>query len=327
MTKLDSIKVKVPNDCILGLGGRFITTNMVDSNKNELQNKSSLTTTGVLGFKSCIVDNRSQHTIFEFSAKILGPDYFEGIHLGTIQQVADTINNSKLLTIDPYKFIERAEVLKADVTDNLKPEITGEKLYNTLALLPISKKYKVTHYDDKKTTGIEWWGQQKTKRDRMILYDKTKSLIADKDLRKQPYAVKVFNDFKDVVRVESNHAKLKDLRELFGSTTLLDILGSNARVNHKRFTSITNKSTDIRLFTEFEGMKWNEIVKREGFRGICERCNMDWFLIDRFMRIHNTNNYRSVRPEMKAYYNTLNQNTRIVEFDVVEHIKQLLLVA
>jgi hypothetical protein len=327
MTKLDSIKVKVPNDCILGLGDRFITTNIVDAKENQLQNKSSLTTTGVLGFKSAIVDNRQQQTIFEFSAKILGADYFEGIHLGTIQQVADTINNSKLLTIDPYKFIESAEVLKLDATDNLRPEITGEKLYNTLALLPISKKYKVTHYESNTTLGIEWWGQQKTKRDRMILYDKTKDLIRDKELRKQPYAVKVFNDFKDVVRVESNHAQLKSLRQLYGSTNLLDILGSNARVNYQRFTSITAKTTDIRLFTEFDGMKWNEIVKREGFRGICERCNMDWFLIDRFIRIHNTHNYRGVRPELRAYYNTLNQNTRIVEFDVIQHIKDLLLVA
>jgi len=327
MTKLDSIKVKVPNDCILGLGDRFITTNIVDAKGNELQNKSSLTTTGVVGFKSSIVDNRQQHTIFEFSAKILGGDYFQGIHLGTIQQVADTINNSKLLTIDPYKFIESAEVLKLDATDNLRPEITGEKLYNTLALLPISKKYKVTHYESKTKLGIEWWGQQKTVRDRMILYDKTKNLIGDKELRKQPYAVKVFNDFKDVVRVETNHAKLKDLRQLYGSTNLLDILGSNARVNYQRFTSITNKTTEIRLFTEFDGMKWNEIVKREGFRGICERCNMDWFLIDRFIRIHNTNNYRSVRPELRAYYNTLNQNTRIVDFDVIQHIKELLYAA
>jgi hypothetical protein len=152
-------------------------------------------------------------------------------------------------------------------------------------------------------------------------------IYRDKELRKQPYAVKVFNDFKDVVRVESNHAQLKSLRQLYGSTNLLDILGSNARVNYQRFTSITAKTTDIRLFTEFEGMKWNEIVKREGFRGICERCNMDWFLIDRFIRIHNTNNYRSVRPELRAYYNTLNQNTRIVEFDVVQHIKELLYAA
>ena len=327
MANLDSIKVKVPNDCILGLGDRFITTNIVDAKGNELQNKSSLTTTGVVGFKSSIVDNRQQQTIFEFSAKILGPDYFQGINLGTIQQVADIINNSKLLTIDPYKFIESAEVLKLDATDNLRPEITGEKLYNTLALLPISKKYKVTHHENNKTSGIEWWGQQKTVRDRMILYDKTKNLIGDKELRKQPYAVKVFNDFKDVVRVESNHAQLKDLRQLYGSTNLLDILGSNAKVNYQRFTSITAKTTEIRLFTEFDGMKWNEIVKREGFRGICERCNMDWFLIDRFIRIHNTNNYRSVRPELRAYYNTLNQNTRIVDFDVIQHIKDLLLVA
>jgi len=114
---------------------------------------------------------------------------------------------------------------------------------------------------------------------------------------------------------------------LYGSRNLLDILGSDVKVNHKRFTSITNKSTDIKLFTQFEGMKWSEIVKYEGFKGICELCNMDWSLIDMFIRVHNPNNYRLVRPELRTFYNSLNHNAKTVDINLIEHIKQLLLVA
>jgi len=328
MTNLDSIKIQLPNDCLLSLGDRFNHTQSIDNKGRELQNKSTLTTTGLLGFKGVIVDNQKGVSTFEFSAKILGENYPQGINLNTITQVAENINNSKQLTVDVNRFIENAEVLRLDVTDNIRPEVTSEILYSSLALIPVNKKYHVDHYNTKTNLGVVFKGNQKTVRDRLILYDKVKDLLRDKELRKQPYAIKVFNAFKDVVRVESNHSKFKDLKQLYGSRNLLDILGSDVKVNHKRFTSITNKSTDIKLFTQFEGMKWSEIVKYEGFKGICELCSMDWRLIDMFIRVHNPHNYRrGIREELKAFYNSLNHNAKTVDINLIEHIKQLLLVA
>ena len=75
-------------------------------------------------------------------------------------------------------------------------------------------------------------------------------------------------------------------------------ISNDVNANQKRFTSITN----IKTLTEFDSMKWSDIVKRIGFRGICELCNMDWSLIDMFIREHNPNNYRRVRVELMAFY-------------------------
>jgi hypothetical protein len=45
------------------------------------------------------------------------------------------------------------------------------------------------------------------------------------------------------------------------------------------------------------------------------------------MRIYTGKNYsRDIKP-LQAWYNTYNQTTRIVDFDVIKHIKELLLAA
>jgi len=327
MTKLDSIKIEVPNDCILSLGDRFVNTQSYNSKDAQIKNISTLNGTGVLGYKSTLYDHIRGVSIFELSAKILGADYPQSIHLGTIQQVADTINDSKLITIDPYKFIESAIIHKIDITDNLRPDVLDKKLFNTLATLPVNKKYDVTHYNLKTNLGVTYRNKATSIRDRLIFYCKTTELIKDKELKKQPYAAKVFNQLKGVLRVESNHSQHKEYKHLYGSKNLLDILGSDVKVNYDKFTKLTNKATDLVLFPEFEGMMYKEIIRYGGYKYICESCNMDWQLIDKVMRIYTGKNYsREIRP-VKAWYNTHNQNTRIVEFDVIQHIKELLYAA
>lgn len=328
MTNLDSIKIEVPNECIIHLGDRFVNTTTTNNNANQIKNISTLNGTGVIGYKSTLYDHIRGVSIFELSAKILGPDYFEGITLNTIHQVADTINDSKQLIIDPYKFIESATVHKADITNNLKFDVLDRKLFNTLATLPVNKKYDVTHYNVKSNLGVTYRNKAKTVRDRLIFYCKTTELLAkDKDLRKQPYATKVFNQFKNVLRVESNHSQHKEYKHIFGSCNLLDMLSSTANVNYDKFTKLTHNKTDLVLFPEFEGMKFGEIMRYGGYKYICDGCNMDWQLIDKVMRIYTGKNYsRDIKP-LQAWYNTYNQTTRIVDFDVIKHIKELLLAA
>jgi hypothetical protein len=327
MTNLDSIKIEVPNDCILQLGDRFVNTQSFNSKETQTKNISTLNGTGVLGYKSTLYDHIRGVSIFELSAKILGENYPKGINLDTIHQVAETINNSKLITIDPYKFIETAIIHKIDITDNLRPDVLDKRLFNTLATLPVNKKYDVTHYNQKTNLGVTYRNKAKTVRDRLIFYCKTTELIKDKELKKQPYAAKVFNQLKGVLRVESNHSQHKEYNHLYGSKNLLDILGSDVKVNYDKFTKLTNKTTDLVLFPEFEGMKYKEIIKYGGFKYICESCNMDWQLIDKVMRIYNPGNYYRDIDEVRAWYNTHNQNTRIVDFDVIKHIKELLYAA
>ena len=326
MVRLDSIKLSVPNEVINSFGNSFITSQSVNSNGQILSDKMTLTNTGVLGFKSVITDNRNSSSTFELSAKILGVDYIEGINQNTIQKAVETINKTKLVNVNVNRFLDTAEVLRCDVTDNIKPEIVNETFYKTLSALPIAKKYHIDLYNTKRNLGVVYKGNQKTVRDRIIFYDKTFDIVRDKEFKNSPYAHKLFNDFKGVVRVESNHSQFKALQKHFGSRNILTVLKSPVKVNYNVFSRITDNTTDINLslFSQFEGMKFSSIRNFLGDKGIIEMCNYDWQQIELFIKVYNTNNYRHYKKTIRTVYNSLMQQQNKVDLNIIQHIKQLL---
>ncbi len=329
MVRLDSIKLLVKNDVINSYGNQFLDTRTNNGDGILLSDKSSLNKTGLNGFKNVIIDKRNDTASFEFSAKILGSDYFEGINQNTIHKAIETINKTNLIDLNVNKFLDTAEILRADITDNIKPEINGEIFYKTLASLPIARKYHTNLYNTKSNLGVEYKGTQKTVRDRIIFYDKTMDLIKDKSLRQSPYANQLFKQFQNVVRVESNHSEFEVLRKHLGSRNLLEALKTDIKPNYNVFSRITDKTNDIdlRLFSQFEGMKFNAIRGYLGDKGIIELCNNDWQQIELFIRVHNKNNYRHYKKTIKSVYNTLNQETKTIDLNIINHIKQLLNVA
>jgi len=329
MVRLDSIKLLVKNDVINSYGNQFLDTRTNNGDGILLSDKSSLNKTGLNGFKNVIIDKRNDTASFEFSAKILGSDYFEGINQNTIQKAIENINKTGLIDLNVNKFLDTAEILRVDITDNIKPEINGEIFYKTLASLPIAKKYHTDLFNTKSNLGVVYKGTQKTVRDRIIFYDKTMDLIRDKSLRQSPYANQLFKQFQNVVRVESNHSEFKGIRKHLGTRNLLDALKTDIKPNYDVFTRITDKTNDIdlRLFSQFEGMKFNAIRAYLGDKGIIELCNNDWQQIELFIRVHNKNNYRHYKKTIKSVYNTLNQETKTIDLNIINHIKQLLNVA
>lgn len=329
MVKLDSIKLLVKNDVINSYGDQFLSTSTVNIDGVLLSDKLSLSKTGLNGFKNVIIDQRNNTSSFEFSAKILASDYFEGINKNTIQNAVEMINKTKLIDVDVNRFLDNAEILRADITDNIKPEIPGETFYKTLASLPIARKYHTDFYNTKLNMGVTYKGNQKTVRDRMIFYDKRKDLIRDKNLMKSPYAVKLWNQSENVVRVESNHSDFKGIRKHLGARNLLEALKTDIKPNYDVFSRITDKTNDIdlRLFNQFDGMKFNAIRAYLGDKGIIELCDNDWPKIELFIRAYNPNNYRHYKNTIKSVYNTLNQETKTIDLNIITHIKQLLYVA
>lgn len=330
MIRLDSSKILIPNDVLTDVNpDLFIHSNKADSNGFKVSDKYECTRTPVKGFKSAIIDNKTNTTTIEVSAKILGSQYFEGINKNTIETLIDTVNTSGIIGINKGAFLDTAQILRADVTDNIKPEIITETFYKTLASLPIAQKYNTTLYNTKLNLGVTYNGKQKTVRDRIIFYDKTKDLIRDKELKGLPYANKLYKDFKGVVRVESNHSQFKGLNKIFGNRSLTTVLQSDTKVNHDIFSRITDKSKDIdlRLFNQFEGMKFGTIRNYLGDKGIIELCNYDWHQIELFIKVYNTNNYRHYKKTIRQVYNSLNQQTNGTDINIINHIKQLLYAA
>lgn len=324
MLRLDTVKLKAPISTVKGFSDRFIDTQISDGSGLILSQKKALTRTNLSGFKSAISDGSD--IILELSAKVLKSGYIEGLNKNTIQQAIESVNRTNLINLEVNQFIDSAEVLRCDVTNNIKPDVLNEVFYKTLAALPIAKKYHVDLYNTIRNQGVVWKGNQKTVRDRIIFYDKQKDILRDKELRTSPYANKIYNDFKGVVRVESNHSQFKALNKLFGNRAITEVLNSSTKVNYNVFNRITEKTNDIdlKLFGEFEGMKFNEIRKYLGDRGIIQMCNYDWQSIELFIKAFNQNNYRAYKKELKPIYNSMVSKQNNLDLNIIQHVKDLL---
>jgi len=224
MTRLDSVKIIVPNNCLELTSDAYHTTL---KNRFDLITEDSFTFNklGVRGLKSIKIDNLAKNTILDFSSKILRADYVEGINKNTISQAIDNINDLGLIKLDTNKFIDSAKFLSLDVTDNIKLGYeTNELFYTTLANVPLAQKYDISYYKSKSNLGVVWSGKQKTLKDRFIFYDKTKEIKKDKTLFSTDYSNKITNDFIGVNRIEQNLTSLAQIRAYYKTTNLIDVL-------------------------------------------------------------------------------------------------------
>ena len=327
MTRLDSVKIIVPNNCLELTSDSYHTTL---KNRNELITEDSFTFNklGVRGLKSIKIDNMAKNTILDFSSKILRADYVEGINKNTISQAIDNINDLGLIKLDTNKFIDSAKFLSLDVTDNIKLGYeTNELFYTTLANVPLAQKYDISYYRSKSNLGVVWSGKQKTLKDRFIFYDKTKEIKKDKTLFSTDYANKITNDFIGVNRIEQNLTSLAQIRAYYKTTNLTDVLNSDTKANLIKFTKMTSKSDnnfDLRLFEHYQGMSYKAIRISIGEVEIIKRCNYDWSRIELFVKSFCDKNYRRYLVSMRDEYQRLNKALGKTDIGIIEQIKQLL---
>ena len=325
MVRLDSVKILLPNEVINTLSDYGqINKGMF----NDKINKDNVVFSKIQfrGLNKIVVDYVSNETTLEVSAKILKQNYIEGINKNTIVEVIENINETNLINFDTNKFIDSATFLRLDVTDNVKIPGDNTQLYKTLANIPLAQKYHTTFYKRKNNLGVVWKGEQTSKKDRFICYDKTKELMRELSLNTTDYKNKVINDFKDVNRFEQNLVSFKAIREYYKTNNLKDVLVSDTKANYLKFCKMTNKNNviDLKLFQHFEGMLFKEIRNFLGDKGIIELCHYDWHRIETFVRTHNNDNYRRFIPKLKETYNILNTETNNFHSELITEIKQQL---
>lgn len=327
MVSLDSVKILLPNECL----------NSVSSSGIQLQEKRrgviikdkiSFKDIGIRGLKNIHIDRITDTTTIEFSSKILEGNYIEGINKNTIAEALKKINNTNLVSLDLNKSLDFGTFLKIDITDNVKldNQKNGEMLYRTLANIPLAQKYHTSFWKTNSNLGVVWKGDQKTKKDRIIFYDKSIELRKDKTLRNSGYQNKVLTDFFGVNRFEQNITSLKDIRHYYQNNSICEVLNSTTKANYLKFTKMVNRNTkvDLRLFGYFEGMKFCAIRSFMGDKGICEMFEFDWHRIEMFVKTHNESNHRRFLPSLKKVYNMLNVENKQSDFDLIEEIKQKL---
>lgn len=305
MVKLDSIKIKAPIHVLNGFN-------------SDLLERDTKIRTGVLikdisqikdvdfGFNNFSVNNLTNDFTIELSAKILKSDYAEGINLNNFDRIVNTINKNKFLNINLNDFYNSAELLRADVTDNIKIDYKGN-FYSDISAIPLPNKYEITPYDRATNKGVVFKGKQTSLKERQIIYNKLIELNSVKSGKRFMDSVnknKIYNDFKDTIRVEGNFTSFETMRKYIGSNKLSDVLQSNEKVNYKLWQKIT-KHIDaevLYLFDAYEGMSLREVIRRRGLEGIITDAKFNWQYIELWLKNKTPKTYRIHRKEFRKIY-------------------------
>lgn len=327
MIKLDSITTETPTDCLINFNSDFDNSQL--SSRGVLTSDKLLWKKPLYGVKSIAIDLLNNTLVIDASAKVLKDQYYDMINLNTIDRFVNEINKSGVIQIDADKFINQSIVRKVDTTINTHPDKPLETYFSSLSYLPITDKYNVGRYKGVGNRGVVFAGTQKTFKERQIFYDKLKDIFRDKELRKVVPGATLEKQFTNVLRVETNFTDFKHIRKYFNSDNkLIQMLQSEATPNLAVFDKITTKvPIDLRLFKEWEGMKFYEIEKLEGMKHIIELFNYDIGTIKTFIEARVGGN---VSRYIKRYTETLMsmQGKRdVIDTSAIDELRLLMKVA
>lgn len=296
MIRIDSVKLKLPIDSILGYSDMLKHTQEIEVGTGLVTKvvKASTSKMVQLGIKKVTITQNSKNEsengcVIECSSKILKQDYFNMITQDSLEQFIEQINYSQLIRFDKNKFIDSASVLSCDITKNIQLENNASVLnyLSSVAILPIGDKHNVYNYKSIGNKGVTWNGKQTSFKERMTFYSKELDVKRDKQLQKYLTSNQL-KQFNNVLRTETNFTQFATIRKYTNSNSLLlqDILSSTENPNLLLFDKITkriNFDIDLRLFTEWEGMTLQQIEKLEGSKNIVKLLQGDMTRIRTFL--------------------------------------------
>jgi hypothetical protein len=332
MTTLDSIKIKCPNDSFRLLNkSAFLTQTTTDSEGNSFGDKRILRKEFKdYGLKNIEIHN--DYSTIEISAKILKSDYHRSICLNTLDHVLFEINKGQVVELNANS-LDTADVLRCDTTKNIKVEDIKESI-EALQLGKSNTGFKVDEYKRANNRGITFTGRQKTYKNRQIYYDKTTELNQAKNKNfVKDSGYKVFNDFKNTLRVEQNLTSLDRIRKAFKTTNKLnDVLTSKENPNYERHKVITKFANQVSIFNQFQGKKIQDVVLYKGLEGIILACNNSLELAEDFLNSLEASRMTKYTYRKKlnyVYSDILSQKSRQITpyHATLTHIGELLKVA
>ena len=285
MIALDSIKLQIPNECIMSfsdndprmltsdksLGGDYLYTLREQKGLKDFGVKSQ--TMFADKFNLCI------------SAKVLLDDYSKGININTIEQAFQNIKKVSAFDFNINDCIDKAEVLTCDVTQNITPEHPPLDCVEAMLLMKTARNTTVNTWTKRHNTGVEIDRSIQTEKRRLIMYDKIKELM-----RKSAYGFlhnckdgkQVQNSFTDVLRVEQNLTSKKSMRTQFKviDNNLLPMLNSVENPNHNVLKKVMTESKQLDIFNEIDySQTINEFIKVKGIEQILKECHYDFDIV------------------------------------------------
>lgn len=337
MITLDSNKIEAPASCLRHFkeDGLMRTLNTIDG---EIMGDKFVFPFGGVGFNRFEYNKKKETILVETSAKILSDDYLQGIHINNIERVVHQVNAMAggRFEIDPKIFIEEGKFLNIDTTNNLRVSHELRDYFEALLAYGSGSKYQVSRYTEKGNQGVVYKGQQRTFKERLIVYDKYIELTQKSDNREffktLNNSTRLLNEVKGVLRVEQNSVELRKIRERLNihQTSILGVLTSPMKPNYNLAMKIIRGAEQLSIFNDLDEFKtFNQFEKFKGQETICRECGYDLENIEALMRhffSQGTNFSRQRRYYRNLIY-TLQDKDRIEKGgvpDLVEEVLQLL---
>jgi hypothetical protein len=220
---------------------------------------------GVKGLKALVIDWDRERVKFQFSAKVLGKDYFDLISKNNIEQVFDIIN-SLGVGIEFYvdEVLKHGEIVNCDFTANLRVKEPVKRYIFDLFLEAsrLTSNWFVKKY---KSNSVVFEEAKKTKPLRAIFYNKYEEMLKRKEIDLG------IEKFKNILRFEINAKRKKNVRDLAltESNKILDILNSKANPYLKVFEKLFRGQISLLLKENvLESLKRGDIRKYYEVKGV-----------------------------------------------------------
>lgn len=300
MTRLDTIKVSMPIDCITS----FDKNDSRVVKKTEERNDVAFSYRVIDGHSSFGVKRtsvRDHEVIINLSAKCLLDNYFEGINRDTIEQVVDSYNSVSPLKIDSNSFLEHSVILSCDSTQMIYPDYDLSLCRESMTSLRTNSRCRIVSYSTYGNCGIEINSSIKREKRRLIMYSKytdmTRTNKANRAfLHNCSNPTKLISLSEGSWRVEQNHSSFSAIERRFNTDRKLSsILNSTKNPNYDYLVKVRKDAKDVDLFfDDYADYSISQLEKTLGMIHICNELDRDIELIKTFFksRIGHRNHYR-----------------------------------
>ena len=332
MIRLDRLKVLIPNEYIRAkLEIHYFEKNIRIKGENIPPVVTYILRDQYRNMGVSYIQVNSDYTVIDLTGKILKGNYFDMININTIEQALENIGNEAIKINNISQAIDTGRVLLLDVTNNLVVNDI-EKNIKVMASQRYKQNYELELY---KTQALVLRNRNKTSNLRTIFYDK------QSELKKQGKGILEYidlEDYKDVLRCETNIRKLKDIRQLLNISEkdikLLDVLNSKAKVNYNQLLAMLEEEKeeeDSILLYGINEITVNTLLKLEGIEGIIKKNNYDYkksmeYIRTRVKKVNKKTLYRTGLKIKKALEIYKEQAREYYEGkEIMENIKSQLL--
>jgi hypothetical protein len=281
MVRIDSLKLKFSDieSTFRNINKEAFYKEIIEDNDNIIMTRYKLKDDyKPYGLKSLSLDFGNNQGILELSSKALQKYYYHLINKESLGHLIYNLNKNNFSQIDIQNFIVKSQVLKVDVTNNIKIDKPIKEYISQIQTL-FNPKLRMIAV---KNESVIFKNDVKNKRYkiRQIYYDKFKEVSRYTKDNQELWKYFDPSIMKDTLRIESNIVSFGMMRKLFNveSNSLTNILCSNENVNLNIFNKITKGICDIEDREKnkcIENVIWSEFEKVEGRKKIIIDNNYD----------------------------------------------------